>query len=129
MTNSRGHSIQIALSPSSDGFNPLELQSAALGVCTALNLRREAASAHVAKEVRELALYVQGFKGDAPPSRLQRFALDVAIEGDVPVATKSQIVDKAHLACTIANTLRAPAVIEAALKQDGGDVAALEGAP
>src|ERR1700722_16066949 len=39
--NDRGDEIRYAVSPSAPGFNPLELLSASLGICTAINLRKE----------------------------------------------------------------------------------------
>jgi uncharacterized OsmC-like protein len=44
-TNDRGDEIRYAVSPSAPGFNPLELLSASLGICTAINLRKEIGAA------------------------------------------------------------------------------------
>lgn len=111
--NGRGYSLQIAASPSTEGFNALELQSAALGICTALNLRRELKAE--TGEVPPYELQVNGVKADTHPSRLQRLELVVDIAGDFDPLQKATIVQRAEQACTIANTLRTPVLVSARL--------------
>jgi len=106
VTNTRGHTLKIAVSPSTEGFNPYELLSAAVGVCTGLGLRREATLAKVTDSIRHFELDVESFKAEDAPSRLERLELRVTVEGDVDQATKEGIANRAAQACTIANTLR-----------------------
>lgn len=111
--NGAGHEIKIALSPSTEGFNPLELQAAALAVCTSLGIRRQAGIANVSGSLREFQVQAEGFKAKDAPSRLERFELRVRLEGDLDEETRRTIVEEAEKACTIANTLRAPATVHA----------------
>lgn len=115
VTNSRGHEIRIAVSPSTEGFNPLELQAAALGVCTTLGLRREAAALTAQDALPDFKVSVQGFKAKSQPSRVERFELKVAIDSAIDSDAKQGIVSRAEQACTIATTLRSPTRVDAVL--------------
>lgn len=113
VTNSAGHALKIALSPSTEGFNPIELQAAALAVCTSLGVRRQAGLANVAETLREFEIHAEGFKAKELPSRLERFELRVRLDSDIDEGTRLKIVTEAEKACTIANTLRQPATVHA----------------
>lgn len=118
VTNSGGHQIKIAVSPSVEGFNPLELQAAALAVCTSLGIRRQAGLARVTGSLRKFEVRAEGVKAKDLPSRLERFELRVKIDGDIDEDTRRTIVNEAEKVCTIANTLRAPASVEAVLENE-----------
>ena len=114
--NSRGQELQIAVGGVSEGFNPYELISAALGVCTSLGLRREAAQLRTAGRagaVNAYRLQVEGFKSEDAPSRIDRVRLDVQIEGQLDDDARREIVERAVAACTVANTLRGTTLVEA----------------
>lgn len=118
VTNSGGHEIRIAVSPSTDGFNPIELQAAALAVCTSLGIRRQAGVANVTASLREFEVRAEGFKAKDLPSRLERFELRVKLEGEIGEETRRAIVGEAEKACTIANTLRAPTTVNAVVEDE-----------
>jgi uncharacterized OsmC-like protein len=118
VTNSAGHEIRIALSPSTDGFNPLELQAAALAVCTSLGIRRQAHLARVSGALRGFQVHADSFKARELPSRVERFELRVTLDGDIEESTRRTIVAEAEKACTIANTLRYPAIVDVVLSDE-----------
>lgn len=116
VTNDAGHVIKIAVSPSTEGFNPLQLQAAALAVCTSLGIRRQAGIAGLGEELREFQIRAEGFKSHEAPSRLERFELRVTLDGNVDEDVSRTLVEEAEKACTIANTLRLPAVVQAVVE-------------
>ena len=121
VVNGRGHQLKIAVGGATEGFNPYELLSAALGVCTSLGLRREATllkAAGAAGPVDAYELQVEGFKAEDEPSRIERLALSVTISGQVDDAARAVILHKALDACTIANTLRLPTAVQASLASE-----------
>jgi len=103
--NDRGFEIRFAMTASAAGFNPLELQSAALGICTAITLRNELRRAPGAKHVPEFELVVEGVKADDLPSRLARLDVRVTLPEFVAAEDRAGILHRAEEACTIANTL------------------------
>jgi uncharacterized OsmC-like protein len=104
--NGRGDEIRLAASPSQHGFTPLELQSAALGICTAITLRDELARVAGTRAVPPFELAVQGAKADDQPSRLVRIEVSVTFPDGVPARERPGVLHRADAACTIANTLR-----------------------
>lgn len=118
VTNTAGHEIRIAISPSTEGFNPLELQSAALAVCTSLGIRRQAGLAKVADALRGFEVRAEGFKAHDLPSRVERFELRVKLDGEVDEDVRRKIVEEAEKACTIANTLRTQATVAAVAEDE-----------
>lgn len=121
--NSRGAEVWFAATPVADGFNPLELQSAALGICTAITLRNELRPWGEAGVAPEFTLEVSGIKAEEGPSRLQRLELLIALPGRLSTEEQAGIVHRAEQACTIANTLRAQPQIVARTgeRADGPD--------
>lgn len=109
--NSRGGEVHLTTPSRADGFNPLELLSAALGICTAMTLRTELRQLGEGGVVGEFSLEVRGIKADDEPSRLQRLELVIALPPALDVQVQQGVVHRADLACTIANTLRSlPAI-------------------
>lgn len=110
--NSRGSEIRITAPPSGEGFNPLELQSAALGICTAMTLRNELRQLSRRAPSSKFTLDVQGVKADNLPSRLKRLEVVISLPGDIDADIRKEVAHRAELACTIANTLRSqPAIL------------------
>lgn len=122
VTNGSGQEIKIAVGGSGEGFNPLELQAAALAVCTSLGIRRQVGLAQVSEIVREFEVRAEGFKAKELPSRLERFELRVTLPAEIDEDTKQTIVREAEKACTIASTLRQPAVVQAVLENESAPV-------
>jgi uncharacterized OsmC-like protein len=115
--NDRGDEIRYAVSPSAPGFNPLELLSASLGICTAINLRKEllAAAGGTATpgsgSASSFEVAVECIKAQDPPSRVERMDVSVHLPEGVTGAAAEDLVHRAEAACTIANTLLASAKI------------------
>jgi uncharacterized OsmC-like protein len=107
--NDRGDEIRYAVSPSAPGFNPLELLSASLGICTAINLRKELATAGAGASPFEVA--VECVKAQDLPSRVEQMDVLVRLPDAVTGVTAEDVVHRAEAACTIANTLFASARI------------------
>jgi uncharacterized OsmC-like protein len=109
--NDRGDEIRYAVSPSAPGFNPLELLSASLGICTAINLRKELGGTAGRASSSPFEVAVECVKAEDPPSRVERMQVSVHLPHDVTGAAAGDIVRRAEAACTIANTLLASAGI------------------
>jgi uncharacterized OsmC-like protein len=103
--NDRGDEIRYAMPPSSPGFNPLELLSASLGICTAINLRKELSALAGGTNALSFDLAVECVKALDPPSRVERLDLIVRLPEHVKGAAAAEVIQRAEAACTIANTL------------------------
>ena len=109
--NDRGDEIRYAVSPSAPGFNPLELLSASLGICTAINLRKELGAAAGGRNAAPFEVAVECVKAHDLPSRVERMELFVQLPEGITGAAADELVHRAEAACTIANTLLASAGI------------------
>jgi uncharacterized OsmC-like protein len=103
--NNRGGEIRYAVSPSASGFNPLELLSASLAVCTAINLRKELGALAAGGNASPFEVVVDCVKADDLPSRVERLNLAVSLPEGLTAAAAVGVVKRAEAACTIANTL------------------------
>lgn len=117
-TNDRGDEIRYAVSPSAPGFNPLELLSASLGICTAINLRKELGAAAGAGSARPFEVAVECIKAQELPSRVERMDVSVHLPEGITGAAAEDLVHRAEAACTIANTLLASAGIRTTQSHD-----------
>lgn len=115
VTNHQGEQIHVSGSPGGGGFNPMQLQAAALGLCTSLGLRRRLADAETAPEASGFTLQVQGFRAKDAPPRLERLQMSFTLEGGSDDPARQAIVREALQHCTIANTLRLPTRIDTAV--------------
>lgn len=109
--NHAGAQVRFAVAGAADGFNPLELQSAALGICTAITLRNELRALGPAHAGAAFALQVRGCKAPGKPARLESLEVDVALAGAERAAVDAQLLQRAERACTIGNTLHAGAQV------------------
>jgi uncharacterized OsmC-like protein len=109
--NARGSEIRYAVSPSAPGFNPLELLSASLGICTAINLRKELGALADGGNALPFEVVVGCVKAQDLPPRVERLNLRVRLPEEVPEAAAAGVVQRAEAACTIANTLRVSTTI------------------
>ena len=107
-SNGRGGEIRYAVSSVAPGFNPLELQSAALAMCTAITVRSELRALAGADAIAEFEVSVEGIKALEPPARLGQLEVVVTLPPGVPESAKAGVVERAEQACTIANTLHSP---------------------
>jgi uncharacterized OsmC-like protein len=108
--NDRGDEIRYAVSPSAPGFNPLELLSASLGICTAINLRKKLGAA-TGGNASPFEVAVECVKAQDLPPRVERMDLFVHLPEGITGAAADDVVRRAEAACTIANTLLASAGI------------------
>jgi uncharacterized OsmC-like protein len=109
----RGNEIRYSVTPSTPGFNPLELLSASLGICTAINLRRELVAAG-GGAATPFALVVECVKAGDAPSRVARLSITIHLDDAVAGDRTAELVRRAEAACTIANTLHAsPRIVTA----------------
>jgi uncharacterized OsmC-like protein len=109
--NDRGDEIRYAVSPSAPGFNPLELLSASLGICTAINLRKELGATVVGAGTSSFEVAVECVKAQDLPSRVERMDVSVHLPDSITAVAADDVVHRAEAACTIANTLLAAAEI------------------
>jgi uncharacterized OsmC-like protein len=107
--NDRGEEIRYAVSPSAPGFNPLELLSASLGICTAINLRKELGAAAGGGGTPPFEVAVECVKAQDQPSRVERMDVSVHLPEGITGGAADDLVHRAEAACTIANTLLASA--------------------
>jgi uncharacterized OsmC-like protein len=105
--NDRGVEIHYAVSPSAPGFNPLELLSASLGICTAINLRKELGALAGDGTASPFEVVVDCIKAHDLPSRVERLELTVRLPQGIAGLAAAGVVQRAEAACTIANTLLA----------------------
>jgi uncharacterized OsmC-like protein len=115
--NDRGDEIRYAVSPSAHGFNPLELLSASLGICTAINLRKELGAVGAGRGGAPFEVAVECVKAEDAPSRVERMEVFVQLPAGVAGAAAEDMVHRAEAACTIANTLLASPRIATNLMQ------------
>jgi uncharacterized OsmC-like protein len=116
--NDRGNEIRYAISPSAPGFNPLELLSASLGICTAINLRKELGAVTGNGTALPFEIVVECIKAPDPPSRVEQLDIAVRLPGGLAEIAADDIVRRAEAACTIANTLHASARVITRLQED-----------
>jgi uncharacterized OsmC-like protein len=109
--NDRGGEVRYAVSPSAPGFNPLELLCASLGICTAINLRRELGAVAADGNASPFEVVIDCVKAQNLPSRIERLELAVRLPEGIAGAAAIDVVQRAEAACTIANTLLTSAEI------------------
>jgi uncharacterized OsmC-like protein len=119
--NDRGGEIRFAVSPSVPGFNPLELLSASLGICTAINLRKELGTLAEGGGSPPFDVVVDCVKAIDGPSRVESLNVVVRLP-EIVAGRAAGVVERAEAACTIANTLLASAKIKSR-DQDGPELA------
>lgn len=99
--------LAVATRPSESGFNPLDLLYASLSACLVLSARIAASELGVLDRFEGARATVRGEKAPDGPSRIERFLIDIAIDGDLDGAMKEAIVARAEEICTVSNTLKA----------------------
>lgn len=103
--NSRGASLDVALSPSAPGFSPLELQASSLAACIAMSVKI-AARQDGLPPLEQVAVEVVATKAADEPSRLRNFVATVTVGDPLPPGKIEDLVRAAEDICTISNTLR-----------------------
>ena len=121
--NARGNEIKYAASPSSPGFNPLELLSASLGICTAINLRKELALGAANSAGVPFEVVVECVKADDAPSRVAQLTMQILLAEGIEAAELAALVSRAESACTIATTLHRGAAVSSEAHSGAHEVA------
>lgn len=106
VTSDTGGVLDIVTAVSEPGFSPLDLIYASLSACIALSARMAAARLGVAERLGEVRVRVTGEKAADEPSRVERFIIEIEIDGQLDDETKHRVVEAAEEICTISNTLR-----------------------
>jgi uncharacterized OsmC-like protein len=83
--------------------------AASLGICTAINLRKELGAAAGGGNASPFEVAVECVKAQDLPSRVERMELVVRLPEGITEAAADDVVRRAEAACTIANTLLASA--------------------
>ena len=86
--------------------------SASLGICTAINLRKELGALGGGAGALSFDVAVECIKAQDPPSRVEWLELLVRLPGYVKGAAVEDVIHRAEAACTIANTLLGGAKIK-----------------
>ncbi|KRB58930.1 ABC transporter ATP-binding protein [Rhizobium sp. Root708] len=107
VTSATKGEIDIVTGPSQPGFNPLDLLYSSLAACLVLSARMAASQFGVLDKITEITADVTGEKATEGLSRVQKFNIAFAINGDLDEEMRSKI---AHAAedeiCTVSNTIR-----------------------
>lgn len=107
VTSATKGEIDIVTGPSQPGFNPLDLLYSSLAACLVLSARMAASQFGVLDKITEITADVTGEKATEGLSRVQKFNIAFAMNGDLDEEMRSKI---AHAAedeiCTVSNTIR-----------------------
>ncbi len=97
--------------------SPVEYQLIAVAGCFALSLE----AARKAREWPECVfdVAVSGSKAPDLPSRLERIAIDISIEGPLDAPAKATLVKDAKRLCTVTNTLAGTPALDVELATAG----------
>lgn len=112
-----GGTLDIVTGASQPGFNPLDLLYASLAACMAMSARIAASRRGVLGQIRDIRADVSGEKAAEEPSRIARFTVVLAIDGDIDAATKAAIAHEAEEICTVSNTLGSVPVLHMLLAE------------
>lgn len=104
-----GGALKVVTAASEPGFNPLDLLYSSLAACLALSARIAASSMGLLDRFERVTVHVSGQKADEEPSRIIRFDIRIAIEGDFDEQTRAAIAHAAEDICTVSNTLKGDA--------------------
>lgn len=109
-----GGTLDIATGAAEEGFNPIDLLFASLSACMAMSARIAARRLGLMDQVGEIAVHVSGSKvAEGAGDRVARFDVEVRLEGDLDQALADRILHLAEEICTVSNTLKAVAAVDA----------------
>jgi len=115
VTSRTGGHIGVVTGASEEGFNPLDLMFASLSACLALSARIAASKLALLDRFDGASADVTGEKSSEEPYRVERFAVEITIEGDLTEEERYRIVHMAEEICTVSNTLKTPPTISLAV--------------
>lgn len=113
VTSETGGRLSVVTRPSAEGFNPVDLMAASLSPCIVLSVQIAARAEGWLAEIDRVSARVIPEKAEDAPSRVARFVTTVTIDGPLAADRKAQLVAAAEAICTVSNTLRAGAAIDA----------------
>lgn len=100
-----GASAKLAISPSMEGFNPLELLNASLAACLVISVKIAARKMELTDRLGDVRVEVTGTKAEEGPSRVARQTCRFHIGGDLTKAEWQALQQEAHALCTVGHTL------------------------
>lgn len=111
VTSRTGGEIGVVTGASEEGFNPLDLMFASLSACLVLSARIAASKLSLLDRFDGACADVTGEKSAEEPYRIERFIVEITIEGDLTEDERHHIVHMAEEICTVSNTLKtSPAI-------------------
>ncbi|WEK50655.1 MAG: OsmC family protein [Candidatus Kaistia colombiensis] len=111
VTSETGGHLSVVTRPSAEGFNPLDLLAASLSACVVLSVQIAARGEGWLAEIDQVTAKVIPEKAKEGLSRVERFVIEVTIDGPLEAAKKAKLIEAAETICTVSNTLRAGATI------------------
>ncbi|MBM7570709.1 OsmC family protein [Aquibacillus albus] len=109
--NEQGFAINgVTSKDATDGLTPFQLVCSSLSLCMAISI--EALVQRDELKLDEMVIKVKTKKADDSPSRIERFTIDVNLQGEFDEKTKQKLVKSAKRACTIGNTIEQGAQME-----------------
>lgn len=107
-----GGDVDLVTSANAQGFNPLDLLFASLASCLALSFRIAVSEAGLLPSFRKADISVSGVKSQGEPKHIERFSVQMTIDGDFTAEQRSKLAHRAEEICTVSNTLKASQDIE-----------------
>lgn len=111
VTSRTGGEIGVVTGASEEGFNPLDLMFASLSACLVLSARIAASKLSLLERFDGASADVTGEKSSEEPYRIERFIVEITINGDLTEDERRDIVHMAEDICTVSNTLKVPPAI------------------
>ncbi len=111
VTSRTGGEVGVVTGASEEGFNPLDLMFASLSACLVLSARIAASKLSLLDRFDGASADVTGEKSSEEPYRIERFIVEITIDGDLTEDERHDIVHMAEEICTVSNTLKVPPAI------------------
>jgi len=111
VTSRTGGQVGVVTGASEEGFNPLDLMFASLSACLVLSTRIAASKLSLLDRFYGASADVTGEKSSIEPYRVERFIVEMAIDGDLTEDERHRIIHMAEEICTVSNTLKTPPAI------------------
>lgn len=114
-----GGSLDIATGAAEEGFNPVDLLYASLSACMAMSVRIAARRLGVMEGIQAISVHVTGTKvREGEGDRVASFSVELRLDGSIEAEAASRVLHLAEEICTVSNTLKQQAAVEARLVQD-----------
>lgn len=111
-----GGSLDIATGAAEAGFNPVDLLYASLSACMAMSARIAARRLGVMGEIEAISVHVTGTKVmEGEGDRVAAFSVELCLQGRIDATAANRVLHMAEAICTISNTLKQQATVEARL--------------